>query len=577
VKRPALVLPVASACLLLSTVPLASPATADHPPGSVTPFSWSCDGSQPEDGFTDVSPDSVHEAAIDCAVAHGLTAGTSSTTYSPAAPVSRAQMATFLVRLLTVSGSGLPGSPPDAFDDDAGSAHEGAINQLAAAGLVRGTGERSYAPAKPVTRAQMATYLVRAFERSRLRELPQARDAFADDDGTTHERAIDQVAGLQITTGRAAGHYGPADVVRRDQMARFLTATRGCLRDWQRDGSYHSPQCDSYTERDGAQALQDFEIEIAPRAVHHSPGDGVEVDVLACNRRSTPLRQVFPQKDWFTVEARHEQAERGGPEPDLQWYDHRWAGTLNRGGYEPRDVYALARRVGAAHPKLSALTWYDGPQTAPEQVVTWGPGECKALDVGPWQQGDVSVGYSADYTDFPGRWNTAPAAIHRATPGWHSLRLHWGGVEVGQARRYFTVESSRFLLDGPRITATSLRRDYSPDDSVVITVSACNDSDQPYSEFVGRRDTTGAGIVADVDVSGNYDYSNDHVGTVEVPESERELSWAAGECKTWDLEWDQRLGDRSPMPSEQFHVVIEWNLDSESRTQRPRTPYEYLS
>lgn len=569
--------PVALAGLLLSGTALAGPAAADHPAGTVPPFSWACDGSQPEDGFTDVSPDSVHEPAIDCAVAHGLTTGTSPTTYSPASPVTRAQMATFVARLLTVSGSGLPATPPDAFDDDAGSAHEGAINQLAAVGLVRGTGERAYSPAKQVTRAQMATYLVRAFERSRLRELPQARDAFTDDDGTTHERSIDQVAGLGVTSGRSAGVYEPAGIVRRDQMARFLTATRGCLRDWERDGSYHSPQCDSYTETDGEQALQGFEVQVAPRAVHAVLGEGVEVDVQACNRRPTPLHQVFPQKDWFTIVARHEQAVRGGPEPDLQWYDHRWDGTLNRGGYEPRDLFALHRRVAAGHPQTSAVTWYDGPQTTPEEVVSWEPGECKMLGVDAWQQAEKSVGYSADGTDYPDRWRTPPPLHYRATPGWHTLRLHWGGVEVGQARRYFTVDSTRFNLDGPRITAGFPERRYGRDETVPITVRACNDSDRAYSEFIGMRDSTGPATLFDLYVTGNLDHEQHLIGTVQAEDGARELTWDAGECKTWELSWDQRLSGREPLDGEVISTTVEWNDHPEAlRAQRVTSDGQYL-
>lgn len=576
-KRSLLGPPVALACLLVGAGLPAVPAAADHPAGTVTPFSWACDGSQPEDGFTDVSPDSVHEPAIDCAVAHGLTTGTSPTTYSPAEPVSRAQMATFVARLLTVSGSGLPGTPPDAFDDDAGSAHEGAINQLAAVGLVRGTGERSYSPAKPVTRAQMASYLVRAFERSRLRELPQARNAFPDDDGTTHERSIDQLAGLRVTTGTSAGGYEPAGVVRRDQMARFLTATRGCLRDWERDGSYHSPGCDSYTDRDGPLALQGFDVEITHRAVHHTEGDGVVVDIQACNRRSTPLHQVFPQKDWLTVEALHERALRGGWEPDLPWYDHRWEGTLNRGGYEPRDRFALHRRVAAGHPKLSAVTWYEGPQGAPDEVVSWEAGECKALDVGAWQQADKSYGYSDDGTDYPDRWRRAAPGWYRATPGWHTLRVHWGGVEVGHARRYLTVDSTRFNLDGPRITAGFPGRRYGPDEPVPITVRACNDSDRAYTEFVGMRDTTGPQTLFDLYVTGNVDNQRSLLGSVHAEESARELTWAAGECKTWQFSWDQRLNGREPLDGEVISTTVQWNDHPEvRRAQRVISDGQYL-
>ena len=54
----------------------------------------------------------------------------------------------------------LPADAPDAFADDDASPHETAINQLAALGLTDGTTATTYSPEKPVTRAQMAKFLV---------------------------------------------------------------------------------------------------------------------------------------------------------------------------------------------------------------------------------------------------------------------------------------------------------------------------------------------------------------------------------------------------------------------------------
>ena len=565
-RRGALPLSVIAVAGLLSAG--AAPAAADHPPGTVSPYSWACDGSAPEDGFVDVPPDNVHEAAIDCAVARGLAAGTGGSTYVPAGVVTRAQMATFVVRLLSANGTYLP--DPDAggdpFDDDDGSPHETAINKLAVAGIARGVGDRVYGPDGPVTRGQMATYLARAYERVRLLELPQARGAFADDDGSPHEQSIDQVAGMGVTGGAAPGRYAPDTIVRRDQIARFLASMHGCLRDWPRDGTHHAPLCDRYTDTDGASALEGFSVDVSVPGGTHAAGADVPVDVRACNLRTTELRQVFPQRDWFALEVRHEQYPRGGPEADLQWYDHRWGLTLNRGGYEPRDHFAVHRRIGAAHPQTSALTWYDGPQTTPDEVVTWAPGECKALDVGAWMQTDKAHLASPDIDEYPRQWRTYIGSLQRATPGWQSMRLHWGGVEVGQARRYLTADSGRFHLDGPRLTATVPARAYAPDEPVVITVSACNDGGQPYAELVGAQDTTGDGEVLVLHVRGNAS-GRGPVGTVTVPEGERGLTWAAGECKTWDLTWDQRSGGRAALPNERFDAEVDWNTRNEGRAQ----------
>ncbi len=273
-----------------------SPARADHPPEAVVPYDFACGGDVPEDGFRDVPADNVHEPAIDCAVALGLAAGTSATTYAPQAQVTRAQMATFVLRLLNANSTYLDAAAPDAFDDDNGSTHEKAVNQLAAAGLVRGTGERSYSPGAAVTRGQMAAYLVRAFERYSGVELPQALARFADVDGTTHQRSIDQAAGLGLAFGVSPTAYAPDRAVGRDQMARFLASTDGCMGVLLRDGQYHYPNCDAYTETDSARALSGFELTVATDDDHYTAADGVGVLIAACNRRDVPLRQVFPQR-----------------------------------------------------------------------------------------------------------------------------------------------------------------------------------------------------------------------------------------------------------------------------------------
>src|SRR3546814_10894202 len=73
-------------------------------------------------------------------------------------------MASFVVRALDVAGARIPRTAPDAFADDHGSVHESAINRLAAVGVIAGTGPSSFSPGRSVTRAQMATFVVRAAE-----------------------------------------------------------------------------------------------------------------------------------------------------------------------------------------------------------------------------------------------------------------------------------------------------------------------------------------------------------------------------------------------------------------------------
>ena len=80
--------------------------------------------------------------------------------YCPDDSVTRAQMASFLVRAY-----GLDAAGPAGFTDTAGDTHEKNIDALAAAAITSGcsTEPLRYCPDDSVTRAQMATFLHRAF------------------------------------------------------------------------------------------------------------------------------------------------------------------------------------------------------------------------------------------------------------------------------------------------------------------------------------------------------------------------------------------------------------------------------
>ena len=143
----------------------------------------------------------------------GITGGCDVLLYCPGAPVSRAQMAMFLDRVMD-----LPPTEEDFFTDDEGTTGEASINRLAAAGITGGCTTDHFCPKASVTRAQMASFLVRALA------LPPATEPnhFDDDDGSTHEAAIDSLAEAGITGGCAARRFCPDASVTRAQMAAFL-------------------------------------------------------------------------------------------------------------------------------------------------------------------------------------------------------------------------------------------------------------------------------------------------------------------------------------------------------------------
>jgi S-layer homology domain len=116
-------------------------------------------------GFTDVSTLYWASAWIKQLAAEGITGGCGSSIYCPEASVTRAQMAVFLLR----SKYGPSYNPPavgasTGFGDVQSTYWAGAwIKQLVAEGITAGCGNGNYCPEAPVTRAQMAVFLVRTF------------------------------------------------------------------------------------------------------------------------------------------------------------------------------------------------------------------------------------------------------------------------------------------------------------------------------------------------------------------------------------------------------------------------------
>jgi S-layer homology domain. len=116
-------------------------------------------------GFTDVSTTYWAAAWIKQLAAEGITGGCGIGVYCPEGAVTRAQMAVFLLR----AEHGASYTPPaiggsSGFNDVPTSYWAVAwIKQLVAEGITSGCGAGIYCPESPVTRAQMAVFLVRTF------------------------------------------------------------------------------------------------------------------------------------------------------------------------------------------------------------------------------------------------------------------------------------------------------------------------------------------------------------------------------------------------------------------------------
>lgn len=171
-------------------------------------------------GSTDLFVDdneSIHESSIEYIAALGVTRGCNPPTndrFCPQDPVTRGQMAAFLTRALDLSASS-----QTSFKDSQGQ-FQREIQALADAGISKGCNPPAndrFCPTSMVTRAQMASFLVRAFD------LPPAQeDRFSDDKASVHEAAINALAKAGVTAGCSSHLYCPNEPVTRAQMASFL-------------------------------------------------------------------------------------------------------------------------------------------------------------------------------------------------------------------------------------------------------------------------------------------------------------------------------------------------------------------
>ena len=144
----------------------------------------------------------------------GVTVGCTAMNFCPDQDVTRAEMAAFLVRALDLTMTG----EEDPFRDDDGHALEVQIAVLHGNGITTGCSILRYCPEEGVTRAEMAAFLVRAFN------LPPAEGAnqFTDVDNHFFSSEIAALGASGITTGCTATKFCPDRLLTRAEMAAFL-------------------------------------------------------------------------------------------------------------------------------------------------------------------------------------------------------------------------------------------------------------------------------------------------------------------------------------------------------------------
>jgi cysteine-rich repeat protein len=162
----------------------------------------------------------------------GITGGCAGGNYCPANPVTRAQMAVFLLKASLGAGYVPPDCTGTVFGDVLclpGNTFDSWIEDLAGRGITGGCGGGNYCPGNTVTRGQMAVFLLKSLEGSAYVP-PNCTGTLFDDvpcTGGNFDPWIEDLAGRQITGGCSAMPplYCPGSPNNRGQMAVFLVKT----------------------------------------------------------------------------------------------------------------------------------------------------------------------------------------------------------------------------------------------------------------------------------------------------------------------------------------------------------------
>jgi hypothetical protein len=182
-------------------------------------------------GFADTPPWHPFYPFVNTIALNGISSGcfASPPLFCPGNGVTRAEMAVFLLRSMEGPAYVPPACTTPQFTDvPCSSGYARWINELVVRGVTAGCGSGTYCPEAPVTREQMAVFLLRT--RFGTGYTPPACSAATFSDvpcSSPFSRWIYDLVARGITGGCGAGTYCPTSFATRGQMAVFLVRTYG--------------------------------------------------------------------------------------------------------------------------------------------------------------------------------------------------------------------------------------------------------------------------------------------------------------------------------------------------------------
>ena len=165
--------------------------------------------------FADVSTDAYYYEAVKWAAKKGITGGIGNGLFGPNQPCTRAQIVTFLWR---AAGSPELKSMSSFSDVSADSYYAKAVAWAVENGITTGTGDGKFSPDATCTRAQSVTFLFRA-----IGKLVDSKAEFSDVlTDSYYANAVAWAVENGVTNGIGNGLFGPDNSCTRAQIVTFL-------------------------------------------------------------------------------------------------------------------------------------------------------------------------------------------------------------------------------------------------------------------------------------------------------------------------------------------------------------------
>ena len=167
------------------------------------------------DYFADVPANSYYADAVLWAAKNGITGGIGNGLFGPNQPCTRAQIVTFLWR---AAGSPEPKAMSSFSDVSADSYYAKAVAWAVENGITTGTGDGKFSPDATCTRAQSVTFLFRA-----IGKLVDSKAEFSDVlTDSYYANAVAWAVENGVTNGIGDGLFGPDNSCTRAQIVTFL-------------------------------------------------------------------------------------------------------------------------------------------------------------------------------------------------------------------------------------------------------------------------------------------------------------------------------------------------------------------